>query len=98
MEDTGAVPSVKTAISLPDDVFEGIEALARQRGASRSGIIAEACRNLLLTAATQELMDGWNAEADAMTDADASEEHASLRAGFRRRVQLLDQLGYTWKE
>ena len=92
------MPSVKTAITLPNDVFEGIDALARKLGATRSGLIAEACRKLLLTASTQELMDGWNAEADAMADAAASEERASLRASFRRRVQLLDQLGHTWKE
>ena len=33
---------MKTAISLPDDLFESAEALARRLGMSRSGLIAAA--------------------------------------------------------
>jgi metal-responsive CopG/Arc/MetJ family transcriptional regulator len=90
------MPAIKTAISLPDDVFEGIDALARKLGTTRSGVIAAACRKFLLADSTQQLIAGWNAEADAMTDEEADAERSLLRAKFRRQVQLLDNLGHTW--
>ena len=34
------MPNVKTAVSLPPDVFAGFSALAVARGSSRSGVIA----------------------------------------------------------
>ncbi len=39
---------MKTAVSIPDDLFEQADALARQRGMSRSEVYQEALREYLL--------------------------------------------------
>jgi metal-responsive CopG/Arc/MetJ family transcriptional regulator len=39
---------VKTAVSIPDDVFEAAERLARRRRVSRSALYAEALQLLLV--------------------------------------------------
>jgi predicted DNA-binding protein len=45
--DSGYTSGVKTAISLPDPLFEAAEQLARQLGKSRSQLYAEALREYL---------------------------------------------------
>lgn len=59
-------PPVKTAVSLPDDLFERAERVAQQLGRSRSALYAEALAAYLeslenedeVTAALDEVYDG----------------------------------------
>ena len=48
---SGVIPSythaVKTAVSIPDDVFAAADRLARRRKMTRSGLYADALRRLL---------------------------------------------------
>jgi predicted transcriptional regulator len=57
---------MKTAISIPDEVFEQAEELARRTGKSRSEIYSRAVREYVARystdAVTQALDDVWDAE------------------------------------
>jgi len=57
---------MKTAISIPDEVFEQAEELARRTGKSRSEIYSRAVREYVARystdALTQALDDVWDAE------------------------------------
>jgi predicted transcriptional regulator len=62
-------PGMKTAVSVPNDVFEQAERLARRAGRSRSDVYSAALREYLARHATDEL----TATIDAMID-DLGEE------------------------
>jgi predicted transcriptional regulator len=52
---------MKTAISLPDDLFRAIDARARSLKISRSGLIARAATEFLARqAAPADATDAWN--------------------------------------
>ena len=52
---------VKTGISLPDDLFQAIDARARALRLSRSGLIARATREFLeKPTSTKDAADEWN--------------------------------------
>jgi metal-responsive CopG/Arc/MetJ family transcriptional regulator len=52
---------VKTAISLPDDLFQALEARARALRLSRSGLIARAAREFLeKPTSTKDATEEWN--------------------------------------
>ncbi len=70
---------VKTAVSLPEDVFERAEALARSLGTSRSRLYALALEEYLRRHEDDRLTERINA---ACEDAEASDER--LLAGHRR--------------
>lgn len=59
----GYTPNVKTAVSIPDDLFEAADRLARRRRMSRSSLYAEALQ-LLLVAHTGD--DDVTAQLDAV--------------------------------
>lgn len=52
---------MKLAISLPDDLFQKIDALARRERMSRSGVVAMAARDLLARHRwTDDPTEAWN--------------------------------------
>jgi metal-responsive CopG/Arc/MetJ family transcriptional regulator len=51
---------MKTAVSIPDDVFEDAERLARRTKKSRSRLISEALREYLARHASEEVTDAMN--------------------------------------
>lgn len=59
----GYTPNVKTAVSIPDNLFEAADRLARRRRMSRSSLYAEALQ-LLLVAHTGD--DDVTAQLDAV--------------------------------
>jgi predicted DNA-binding protein len=68
---SGYTPGMKTAISLPDDIFERAERLARRTKRSRSEIYREALREYLARhepGAITEAMDRVAAEIDTRPD------------------------------
>jgi len=76
---------VKTAVSLPEDVFERAEELARTLGASRSRLYALALEDYLRRHEEQRLLDRINAACeDAGSDLDAR-----LLTGHRRPFREL---------
>ncbi|MEK7409168.1 MAG: ribbon-helix-helix protein, CopG family [Acidobacteriota bacterium] len=51
---------MKTAVSIPDDVFEGAERLARHTGKSRSQLFSDALRDYVARHAPEEVTEAMN--------------------------------------
>jgi hypothetical protein len=73
---------VKTAISVPDALFEDGERLAAELRISRSALYARALRELLLRLRSDEIRESWDR---AYGDGDPELERA-LRAAARRTL------------
>ncbi len=71
---------VKTAVSLPEDVFERAEELARSLGMSRSRLYAQALEEYLRRHEEERLVERINAACD---DAEPGSDD-DLLAGHRR--------------
>ena len=59
---------MKTAISIPDDVFEKAERLARRARRSRSEIYSQAIREYLARHTPEEVTEAMNRVCDALGD------------------------------
>jgi metal-responsive CopG/Arc/MetJ family transcriptional regulator len=57
---------MKTAVSIPDDVFEKAENLARKAGKSRSEVFCAALREYVARHAPDEATEAFNRVADAV--------------------------------
>ena len=51
---------MKTAVSIPDDVFEGAERLARRTKKSRSRLFSDALKEYVARHAPEEVTDAMN--------------------------------------
>jgi predicted transcriptional regulator len=71
---------MKTAISLPDDVFERAEDLARRTHKSRSELYREAVAEYLARREPDAVTDGWDQVA---AELDTRPDELSRRAGRR---------------
>jgi predicted transcriptional regulator len=58
--------SMKTAVSIPDDVFEGAERLARRTKKSRSQLFSDAVREYVARHAPDEVTEAMNRVCDAL--------------------------------
>ena len=56
----GYTKSMKTAISIPDDVFEGAERLARRTKKSRSRLFSDAIREYIARHAPDEVTEAMD--------------------------------------
>ena len=75
--------AMKTAVSLPDDLFKAVDAYAKRHRLSRSGVLATAARRFLANeAAPESATDAWNRAIDAAGQ--PSRDAASI--AFRRRT------------
>lgn len=70
----GYTPGMKTAVSVPDDLFEQAERLARRVGTTRSGLYSRAVREYVarhapdeVTAAVDRVCDAVGESRDAFT-------------------------------
>lgn len=72
---------MKTAISVPDDVFEDAERLARRTKKSRSQLFSEALREYVARHAPEEVTETMNRVCEDLGD--VSDEFVSVSA---RRV------------
>ena len=72
---------MKTAISIPDDLFQEIEKFSKERHASRSEVFTTAVREYLERIKSQKLLKDLN---DAYSVAESAEETYVRRAGKRR--------------
>jgi hypothetical protein len=82
------VPLRKTAIALPEDVLEGIDRAARERGESRSRFIARVLRAALRS----------RRDSDITRRLDALFADASVAAQQIRGAQDLDAAGAEWND
>ena len=90
--------TVKTAVSLPEEVLASLDMTARAAGKSRSAIVSAAIQEYLYRLESAEMVRSWNEAADAMTDDERREQSERLGLEFRRHSRLLDRLGYAWED
>lgn len=79
----GYTPRMKTAISVPDDVFDEAERAAKRLGLSRSELFTRAVRAFLATRAEQNITSSYDA---AFGDEDDSDVDELRREGTRRAL------------
>ena len=76
----GYLMGMKTAVSIPDDVFEKVERLARRGRRSRSEIYSAALREYVARHAPDEVTESIDRVCDRLGEQDASfAEKASRR-------------------
>ena len=64
----GYTPGMKTAVSIPDDVFEKVERLARRAKRSRSEVFSAALREYVERHSPDEVTDAINRVCDQVGD------------------------------
>jgi metal-responsive CopG/Arc/MetJ family transcriptional regulator len=85
-EEALPMPIVKTAISLPELLFERADAFARQQNISRSHLFARAVEEFLRRHESQALLDTLNR---AYEDLPTPEEKKLLRSMGRKQRELV---------
>ncbi len=80
---TVILAAMKTAISVPDEVFHQVNRAAERLGISRSEVFTRAVRQFLLTARDAEIAASYDAafgEEEAAPESDAFRRSAARRA------------------
>lgn len=80
----GYTASMKTAISVPDEVFEQAERLARRQGRSRSEFYSAAVREYVARHAPDEVTEAIDRVVTAVGEEPAGFRRAAARRGMRR--------------
>ena len=79
-------PGMKTAISIPDDVFEQADALARELGQSRSQLYVRAVREYV----ARHSADNVTAALNAVCDHVAAEDSAFIAEAARQAGERIE--------
>ena len=87
---------IKTAISLPEDVFAAISARAAETRTSRSALIAEAIASYLARLGDEEFTHQMNDAVALLTDDEWDTELAQSRRASRRAFQRLNEMDGGW--
>lgn len=77
---------MKTAVSIPDEVFEKVERLARRARKSRSEVFSAALREYVARHAPDEVTDAINEVCDRIGEYD----DAFVRAAARRVLENVE--------
>jgi Arc/MetJ-type ribon-helix-helix transcriptional regulator len=77
---------MKTAVSIPDEVFEKVERLARRARKSRSEVFSAALREYVARHAPDEVTDAINDVCDRIGESD----DASMRTAARRVLENVE--------
>jgi metal-responsive CopG/Arc/MetJ family transcriptional regulator len=83
VSDTGYTFGMKTAVSIPDDIFEGAERLARRTKRSRSRVFSDALKEYLARHAPDKITEAMNR---ACTEIGA-EEDSFVSSTARRALE-----------
>jgi metal-responsive CopG/Arc/MetJ family transcriptional regulator len=75
---------MKTAISLPDEVFEKAEATAKRLKISRSELYVRALQEFLDTHSPDRLTEAWDAVIEELGQPDTSLSAAAARHVFEK--------------
>jgi metal-responsive CopG/Arc/MetJ family transcriptional regulator len=79
----GYTQGMKTAVSIPDEVFARIERLARRRGKSRSEVFSEALREYVARHAPDEVTEAM----DRVCEWVQTEENRFVREAARQVLE-----------
>jgi metal-responsive CopG/Arc/MetJ family transcriptional regulator len=74
---------MKTAVSIPDELFEGAERLARRTKRSRSRLFSDALREYLARHSPDKVIEAMNAACDEIGDT----KDAFVSAAARRILE-----------
>jgi metal-responsive CopG/Arc/MetJ family transcriptional regulator len=74
---------MKTAVSIPDDVFDKVERLARRAGRSRSEVFSAALAEYIARHAPDEVTEAMDRVCAELGD----QEHAFVRAAARHVLE-----------
>jgi predicted transcriptional regulator len=81
---------MKTAVSLPDELFDEIDAAARRMKMSRSGLLAKAAREFLAKHQTTNATEAWN---QAIERGGQPGDDPAAKALRRRTKQIIRRVG-----
>lgn len=84
------MPTIKTAISIDEQVYRRVDSLARQLHISRSQVFSRAAEAFLVRVDNQVLLDQLD---DAYSEPPSTEEAAFAGAARKRQARLLKD---TW--
>lgn len=82
--------SMKTAVSIPDDLFNEIDRLAKERQCSRSEIIASAVKEFFDRIHSRRILDALN---EVYEETDSEEEKMIRRKAVRKFSKILGEDG-----
>jgi len=77
---------MKTAISIPDDLFKSVEELAKESHSSRSQIFADAVRAYLHQRQNEKMLRALN---EVCSEAETEEETATRKRAKKRYAKTL---------
>lgn len=83
----GYTLGMKTAVSLPDDVFRAAERQAKRMGKSRSRLYAEALAEYLVRHTPDEVTEAMNRVVDALGEPPPD---SFVSAGARRALERIE--------
>lgn len=81
LEERGHTPGMKAAVSIPDEIFEQADRLAKQLKTSRSHIYSRALKEFLSRHAPDRVTDAMNRVCDEL-----GSESAPVRRRAARRI------------
>jgi metal-responsive CopG/Arc/MetJ family transcriptional regulator len=84
---TGYTSGMKTAVSIPDDVFEKVERLAKRGRRSRSEVFTAALREYVARHSPDEVTEAINR---VCAEVDQTEDVAFLNAAARRLLKKVE--------
>ena len=82
----GYTPGMKTAVSIPDEIFEKAERLAERERRSRSAVYSAALREYVARHAPDDVTDAMNRVCDAVD----GESDAFVAAASRRVLERVE--------
>lgn len=91
-----AMAHVKTAVSLPEDLYRRLDEIAARRCMSRSKVLAEALAEYVAHADGEELSRQLEAAYGNPTPEEVAEDEALLRASRREMRRIIEETGDTW--
>jgi metal-responsive CopG/Arc/MetJ family transcriptional regulator len=92
------VTSVKTAVSLPGELYDALRVVAEASGKSRSSVLAEALRQYIRRLEADETRQQHDEFADSLTEEEVEEQRRFLAVAARRHAETLNRLGYVWED
>ncbi len=81
---------MKTAVSIPDDVFEGAERLARRTKKSRSQVFSDAIREYVARHSDDEVAEAMNRVCAEVGDTAGDTKDKFVTAAARRILQQVE--------
>lgn len=81
---------MKIAVSIPDDLFEGAELLAKRLRTSRSELFSRALREYLARHGADEVTETLDRVLDRVGASDQATEATDVAAAGRRRLRAVE--------